>query len=124
LRAKLVTIDLCHMNIDDFSFHDSRILEVREISGQVIDFLLNFPIDWENNLFEKRTLRFKGVTSYNIEEIPFVGHPTILDIVTLGSITRDFGNGVNKFQLKATRLEIQTNAGKRIIEFSECEFLF
>ena len=73
------------MNIDDFSFHDSIILEVKENTTEnSVDFLLDFPTDWENDVFEKRILRFTEVVFYLVDEIPFAGQPTILHIVNLG----------------------------------------
>ena len=105
------------MNIDDYSFHDAHILEVTEISSeQTFNFLLDFPVDWENNVFEKRVLRFVNVINYFIEEIPFAGNPAILQIINLGEIVDVFGSTKNK-------IEIQTNAGKRTLEFSNCELI-
>ena len=112
------------MNIDDFSFHDSEILEVRETSSdQTIDFLLEFPTNWEKNIFEKRILRFKDVINYHIDEIPFVGRPTILQIINLGQKIKTFGVGRNQFETLRNIIEIQTNAGNRIIQFSDCELI-
>ena len=79
------------MNFDDFSFHDSQILEVKETAEQTIDFLTDFPTDWQNSVFEKRVLRFKDVISYHIDEIPFAGQPTILQIINLGKTQKYFG---------------------------------
>jgi hypothetical protein len=111
------------MLIDDISFHDSYILEVRETWEQTIDFLLEFPIDWQNDVFEKKILRFKDVISYQIDEIPFASRITILQIVNLGQITKTFGTDRNKIETVRNKIEIQTNAGIRIVEFSECEFI-
>jgi hypothetical protein len=111
------------MNIDDFSFHDSQILEVKETSEQTIDFLIDFPTDWQNNIFEKRILRFKDVVTYNIDEIPFTGRPTILQIINFGQITKTFGADRNQFEAVRNKIEMQTNAGNRIIEYSDCELI-
>ena len=111
------------MNIDDFSFHDAHILEVKETSKQTIEFLIDFPKDWENSIFEKRILRFKDVISYNVEEIPFSRQPTILQIINFGQIKKVFGTDRNKFEAWRNRIEMQTNAGNRTIEFSECELI-
>jgi hypothetical protein len=111
------------MNIDDFSFHDSQILEVKETSEQTIDFLIDFCTNWQNNIFEKRILRFKDVINYHIDEIPFAGQPTILDIVNLGKFTKTFGTGRNQIEAVRNKIEMQTNAGNRIIEYSECELI-
>jgi len=112
------------MNIDDFSFHDTEILEVREsTSNQTIDFLLEFPTDWENNISEKRILSFKDVIYYLVDEIPFTGSPTILKIVNLGQKIKAFGIGRNQLETVRNMIEIQTNSGNRIIHFSDCEFI-
>jgi hypothetical protein len=111
------------MNIDDFSFHDSQILEVKETSEQTIEFLINFPIDWQNNIFEIKILRFKDVITYHIDEIPFEGKPTILQIINFGKIKKIFEAGRNRLEFLRNRIEIQTNAGNRIIEFSDCELV-
>ena len=87
------------MIIDETSFHDSQILNVTENSSeQIIDFLLSFPTDWENSVFENKILRFEDVVLYHLEEIPFAGLPTILNIVNLGVVKKDFGSGKNFIQ--------------------------
>ena len=43
------------MNIDDLDFHDSQILSVTEnTQDHYLDFLLDFPTNWQDNTFEKR----------------------------------------------------------------------
>ena len=112
------------MNLDNISFHDSKILEVKEItSEQKVDFLLDYPVDWENNIFENRILRFKDVIFYLVEEIPFAGQPTILEVNNLGKIKKDYGIGKNKLETIRNKIEMKTNAGKRIIEFSDIELI-
>ena len=112
------------MNIDDYSFHDSRILSVTEnTQDHYLDFLLNFPTNWKDNIFEPRVLRFTEVIFYNIDEIPFEGQPTILEILNFGQIKKSFGEGRNHFETTRTKIEIQTNAGNRIIEYKECSLL-
>ncbi|KLT63900.1 hypothetical protein [Pedobacter sp. BMA] len=111
------------MNIDDFSFHDSQIIEVRETSGQTIDFLIHFCTEWKNNVFEKRILRFKDVIYYNIDEIPVSGQPTILEIVNFGQLTKIFGTGTNQIEVVRNKVEMQTTSGIRTIEYSECDLV-
>jgi hypothetical protein len=111
------------MNIDDYSFHDSTILTVTEhTDSQTVDYLINFPTDWENDKFEKRTLRFTDVITHNIEEIPFAGQPAIMEIINHGPIVKRFGTGRNQIKADRQRIEIKTNAGDRLIEFVNCEF--
>lgn len=109
--------------LDKFSFHDSKILEVKETAEQTVDFLLNFPIDWQNNVFEERILRFKGVIYYHVDEIPFDGQPTILQVINLGRITKFFGTDKDRLESVRNKIEIQTNAGKRIIEYFDCDLI-
>jgi hypothetical protein len=111
------------MTINDFSFHDAQILEVKETEEQTIDFLIDFCTDWQNNVFEKRVLRFKDVINYHIDEIPFSGRPTILEIVDFGKTTKVFGTGGNQIEAVRNKIEMQTNAGNRIFEYSECELI-
>ena len=120
----MAILDRYIMNIEDYSFHDSQILGVTEnTTDHSFEFLLDFATDWSNNIFERRILKFTEVIFYNIEEIPFVGLPTILNIVNFGQIEKAFGTGRNQISATRTKIEIQTNAGNRIIEFSECELL-
>jgi|GEM_PF-1134789 len=112
------------MNIDDYSFHDSRILSVTEnTQNHNIDFLLEFPIIWEDNIFEPRILRFSEVIFYSIEEIPFLGQPTILEIINLGQVSKSWGTGRNQLEATRWKIEMQTNAGNRIIEYKDCSLL-
>ncbi len=112
------------MNIDDFDFHDSQILSVTEnTQDHYLDFLLDFPTNWQDNIFEKRILRFTEVIFYNIDEIPFFGQPTILEIVNFGQVTKSWGSERNHMEATRWKIEMQTNAGNRIIEYGECIFI-
>lgn len=69
------------INFNDYSFHDSEILEVtHNETQQLIEFSIYYPTDWENNVSEKMILKFIDVTRYYIDEIPHAGTSTILDI--------------------------------------------
>jgi hypothetical protein len=97
------------MNINDYSFHDAIILGVREYpEHQKLEIEIDFPVDWENNKFQLRKMMFVDVISYSINTIPFVGHPTILEINELKGSPKII-------------IEIITNAGKRIIEYRDFE---
>lgn len=107
----------------DHSFHNSQIIEVKESStDQTFDFLLDYPVNWDNNIFEKRILRFRNITKYRLDEIPFVGPHTILEIIDL-VVPATMDDDEDIFGLTKSKIEIITNAGNRIIEFSECELL-
>jgi len=112
------------MKIDDISFHDSQILAVTEnTKSQSLNFLLDFPVDWHNDIYEKRVLMFEKVVFYNVDEIPFAGFPTILKIENCGKIIKKYGNGRNEMKVERTKIIIETDAGTRIVEFSECKFI-
>lgn len=112
------------MTIEDYSFHDSTILEVREdTTNQSLDFYLDFPVDSENDIFEKRILRFRDVTEYSSIEIPFHGPPAILEIIQHGITKKTIGSDRNEMHIKRNKIEILTNAGNRIIEFDTFELL-
>jgi len=112
------------MHIDDIDFHDSLILNVTENTQEhYLDFLLDFPTNSEDNIFEQRILRFIDVIFYCIDEIPFFGQPTILEIINLGQVTKSWGEGRNYFEATRTKIEMQTNAGNRIIEYKDCSLL-
>ncbi|WP_295793103.1 hypothetical protein [Mucilaginibacter sp.] len=100
------------MEIGDVSFHDAKILEAKELVGrQIMEFLIDFPVDWENNIFEHRILRFDWVTHYAVNEIPFEGNPTILEVNESVS------------ERGANRVEFATNAGNRVIDYLNCELV-
>jgi len=88
-----------------------------------LDFILNFPTDWKNNYFEKKILRFENVTFYSSEEIPFGNLPTILEIINLGQTSNDLSTERSNFIVIRQKIKIITNAGIRVIEFSNCQFV-
>ncbi|ESU21149.1 hypothetical protein FCR2A7T_07020 [Flavobacterium cauense R2A-7] len=112
------------MIFSEISFHDSQIQKVTENpNGQTIEFLLDFPTDWKNNIYENKVLRFEDVTFYSVEEIPFGSLPTILNIIDLGEINKDLSTEKNKWIVTRHKIKIETTAGTRTIEFSNCEFM-
>lgn len=112
------------MLFDELSFHDSQILEVKENSfDQTIDFLLDFPVNWDENKFEKRILRFKDVAVYIKKEIPFSGYPTILEIEIKNTSKHSFNTSLTSVTTSQYKIEMTTNAGSRFIEFANAELL-
>jgi hypothetical protein len=99
------------MEINDFSFHDATILEVREYpEHQRLEVLINFPVDWYKNKYEFRKMIFTDVIYYQVSGFPFAGEPAILEIHELND-----DNG--------KKIEIVTNAGKRVIGYSNFELI-
>ena len=112
------------MIINEIFFHDSQILKVTENPDeQMLDFIIDFPTDWYNNIFEHKILRFEDVTFYSLDEIPFHGLPTILNIIDLGEITKDLSTSNHELIITRNKIKIETNAGNRIIEFSDVTFI-
>lgn len=70
---------------------------------------VDYPTDWENNVFEPRTIVFSDPLGYHIDEGPFAGNPTILD-ATIEEAT----DGYHKIVL-------ETNAGRRSLRFRNIE---
>lgn len=112
------------MLFEHLSFHDLAILEVKEdTKTQTIDFLLDYPTDWDNNIFEKKVLRFIDAIVYIKKEIPFSGQPSILEIKQLQSHKHTYTTGDGITTSSKYKVEIVTNAGSRFIEFNEAELL-
>ncbi len=94
------------MNLEEIHFHDSILLSVVEdTQSDEIRFEVDYPTDWENNIYQKRIILFKEVLNYQVLEGAFHGPPTILDV----SILAEKNN--------RTSIRIDTNAGYRLLEF-------
>jgi hypothetical protein len=108
----------------DFPIHDSEIICVKEDTlSNTIDFVINYPIDWDNNTFERKILRFHNFLNYMIKEIPFASRPQILDFKDYGEINYSVGEGRNKINIKRRKIELITNAGSRILEFEKLDLI-
>ncbi|MEM9338424.1 MAG: hypothetical protein AAGA66_06820 [Bacteroidota bacterium] len=105
----------------------SSIEEVIENPGtQTIKFKIMFPVDFDNNVFEERSLEFNEVIFYSVDEIiiPIGRIPQINLITDLGQVKKLKAEGPRgeEKQVIRKRFEIQTTIGKRIIEFSDYKF--
>jgi hypothetical protein len=91
------------MDISSIHFHDTRIDRVIEdADAKTLTMEVMYPVDWEQNVFEKRLLIFYDVHHYQIAEWEqFAGAPTILDAEILSSDGR------------WSRLRLETTAGHR-----------
>lgn len=105
------------MNIHDESFHDSTIIKIIEYPNQIIDYYIDYPTDWENNLFEPRILRFNGVIFHKADLIAFDGTETILEIKDQ-EITKN-----SKLVDNENMIIIATNAGNRELIYKNCQLL-
>lgn len=118
MDRKVLTPYFYAMDFQTESFHDATILSVTEDPAtQTIDFLIDYPEDWRNNLFEHRILQFIDVTHYLINELLKVGHPTILDIRYKPISTN---SDINHSEISVI---IDTNAGYREITYKEALLL-
>lgn len=108
----------------DFPIHDSEIIFVKEDTlNNTIDFVINYPTDWESNTFEIKILRFYNCLNYMTKEIPFASRPQILDFKDYGEINYSVGEGRNKIEIKRRKIELITNAGSRILEFEKLDLI-
>jgi hypothetical protein len=87
------------MKTIEFFIHDSEIFYVIEnTQNDILDFIINYPEDWENNLFVKKTLRFNDFLNYEVKEIPYASRPVILDFQDMGEINYVLGEGKNRIK--------------------------
>ncbi|MDY7225333.1 hypothetical protein [Hyalangium rubrum] len=98
------------MKLSDIHFHDCRLLRVIELADtHELHFEVMYPVDWENNVFEPRTIAFLNVLNYRVDEGPFADAPTLLDA---------HDNGLDGEYRSVT---LQTNAGTRSLLFRDVE---
>ena len=94
------------MKLEDIHFHDSVIHRVSENPEEdSLSFEVDYPVDWENEVYERKIIKFSNVLNYLVNECPFAGKPTILDWSIVG----------NENDRDIVRLE--TNAGYRQFSF-------
>jgi len=112
------------MHTIDFLIHDSTIIKVIEdTENSTLDFILDYPVDWNNNVYEKKILRFHDYLNYEIKEIPFSSQPVILDFKDYGETNYAFGEGQNQMEIKRRKIKLGTNAGSRTLEYNTLELL-
>lgn len=96
--------------MNDIYWHDSvinRVVETPSTSELVME--VDYPVDWENNIFEPRSIVFTDYLDYHIQEGPFVGNPTIIEA------TIEHASG------SYYRIVLETNAGRRSLRFRNLE---
>jgi hypothetical protein len=100
------------MKLEDIHFHDSELICVIEYPDvDDLVFEVNYPADWENNVFERRCIVFHDVLNYSVQEGPFVGPPTLLDAYTEGVVG------------DREKVTLQTNAGTRSLEYASVDLV-
>ena len=99
------------LKLEDIHFHDCKILKVDFYPiKKEIHYSILYPSDWENNIFEEKTIIFFKVTAHDVNEIEIEGNPSILD-----ANIEYLENGI--------RIYLETNAGTRKIDFSDLEMI-
>ena len=74
---------------------------IEETESDTLILEVEYPVDWEENKFERRRLVFTDSFNYQVHEQPFAGAPTILSAKVMSE-----ANGWSK-------LRLETNAGFR-----------
>jgi len=98
------------MNIQEIHIHDSVILRVIEdTENDVLLFEVDYPEDWDSNIFVKKVLKFTDVLNYQVCEGPFLGSPTMLSYSAQSEASG------------RTALKIETTAGYRELSYTEVE---
>jgi len=91
-------------NLDGIHWHDSEIESVVEIPAKdQLIYNIQYPENWDQNIFVPKAITFNGYHSHAIEEMPFEGNPTILAV------------SVEKEESGFTTIKLETNAGNRYI---------
>lgn len=98
------------MKLNDIHFHDSVIYQVIENTNEdSLSFLVDYPVDWENDVYERKEIKFIDFLNYQVHEGPFLGRPTFLDFSIVDSENeRDI-------------VRLETNAGYRQLSFKSVE---
>lgn len=100
------------MDISNIHFHDTALLRVVEDTTEdTLTFEVDYPTNWEANVFERRWIVFFDVLDYRVCEGPFQGSPTILDVQIIGPVAG------------RCHLQIDTNAGTRHLSCADVRLL-
>ncbi len=112
------------MEIKDLNIHDSQIISVIEdTEHDTLDFVIIYPVDYNNYVYSKKILRFYDVLNYTINEMPFGSQPCFLDFVDYGQIEYEIGEGRSKMEIIRKKIRFSTNAGWRTLEYNSLDLL-
>lgn len=90
--------------INDIHWHDCELESVIEIpKDDKLILNVQYPEDWDKNIFKPKSIIFEGYHSQEVNEIPFDGNPTILSVSVVSE-----ENGF-------TTIRLETNAGYRLV---------
>ena len=91
-------------HINEIQWHDSEIESVIEIPAKdELIYNIQYPENWDQNIFVPKEIRFNGYRSHAVEEMSFEGNPTILAV--------SIENEIDGY----TTIKLETNAGNRYI---------
>lgn len=91
-------------HLNEIHWHDSEIESVIDNPAKdELVYNVQYPEDWNQNIFTAKTITFSGYHSHVLEEMPFEGNPTILAV----SVVKREGG--------FTTVELETNAGNRFV---------
>ncbi len=90
-------------------WHDSvirKVIDLPEDGNHRLLIEIEYPVDWENDVWDIRTIQFQDVYGYEIHEGPCVNVPTILDANELDERWSALG---------VYTIRIETTGGYRIV---------
>jgi hypothetical protein len=100
------------MKIAEIFWHDSMIHQVIEDADKkTLSFIVDYPVDWENQKWEKRSILFTEVLNYEVHEGPLQQSPTILEANVIGEAD------------DRKTIKIETNAGFRLLSFKHVDVI-
>jgi len=99
------------MRSAEIHWHDSIIVRVVELPTVSVAFQIEYPEDWERDIYVNKTVLIGEIFSYQIHEGPFVGPITILGATE--------ATGADDSRL----IRIETNAGYRELRFKTLDLL-
>ena len=68
------------MTLSDIHFHDSVLFRVIEDAEKhTLSLEVDYPVDWDNEVYERKHIVFTDVLDYQVHEGPFAGPPTLLE---------------------------------------------
>ena len=93
--------------INNIHWHDCELKSVIEIPNKdMLIFNIQYPENWEENIFSPKSIVFEGYYYQKVDEIPFEGNPTILNATILDKELSKDGY---------IEIHIETNAENRFI---------
>ena len=97
-------------DLNNIHWHDSEIQSIVELPAKdMLVFNVQYPEDWDNDIFVPKAIVFEGYYYLEVNEMPFEGNPTILDADVLSEVSSPFETG------GYFKVHIKTNVGDRFV---------